>query len=88
MRHEFIFAGESHEVIADHLERSFGRLTTCPKVDQQACDDGTIALNLDSVLAIADQMRAAQELFEESEKYFNDPALGVNQCDDLCGNVE
>ena len=33
VRDEFRFACQAHEVVADHLERPFGRLAASPKVD-------------------------------------------------------
>ncbi len=64
---EFLLARQAYEIVADHLEGSFGWLASSPKVDQKACDDGTVTLNFDTVLAMADQMGTAKELIEKSK---------------------
>jgi hypothetical protein len=79
MGDEFLFACQAHEVVADHLERPFCWLTAGPEVDQETCDDGTVTLNFDSILAMTDQRRTAKELLEESKK--------LDQSDDLRRNV-
>ena len=68
MSDEFLFACQTHEVVADHLERPLRRLSSRPQIDQQACDDRTVRLDLDSVLVVADQVRATKKLFEEPEE--------------------
>ncbi len=60
MGDEFLFACQAHEVVANHLERPFCWLTAGPDVDQEACDDGTVTLNFDSILAMTDEMRTAK----------------------------
>jgi hypothetical protein len=75
MRHQFLFAGQAREVITQHLESPFGGLTASPKIDEQACDHRTIGLNLNSVLAVTDQMTTAHKLLEEPEEYFDVPAI-------------
>lgn len=54
MSDQFRFARQAHEVMADHLERSFGRLAARPSVDQQAGNDRTVCLDLESVLVVTD----------------------------------
>ena len=88
MSDELFFTRQAHEVVADHLEGSLGRLASGPQVDQKARDDRAVTLDHDSVLRVADQMRAAKELFEKSKKDLNDPSLGIDQCDDLGGDIE
>jgi hypothetical protein len=88
MRHQFGFRCQSNEKEAKHLKRSLCRFTTRPKIDQHACDDRTVTLNLNSVLAVADQVGASQELLEEAEEYFNCPPLSVNQPNDLRRNIK
>jgi hypothetical protein len=83
MADKFLFARQAHEVVADHLECTFCWLTSGPEVNQETCDDGTVTLNFDSILAITDEVRTAKELLEESKKYFNDPSLRIDQSNDL-----
>ena len=69
--HQFVFAGPADEVETDHLVGAERRLAAGPQADQQAGDDGTIGLNLNAVLLAAQQTPAAEDVFEESEKYLN-----------------
>ena len=85
---EFRFAGKAAEEMTKHFERSLGRLSAGPNIDQQASDHCAVALNGDAVGAVADQVRAAQKLFEETEEYFNYPALQVDQRNDFGGHIE
>ena len=77
MSDELFFACQAREVVADHLERPLGRFASGPKIDQEASDDRAVALNFNAVLVVADQMGAAQELFEETEKYFESGVTSI-----------
>ena len=85
MGQQFLFVGQAAEVKADHLVGPQRRLATGPQADQQAGDDRAVRLNLDAVLVVAQQVPAAQQVLEESEKDFNRPPLGIYQSDDLGG---
>jgi hypothetical protein len=63
----FVFSRSADQVIAQHLERAFGRLAAGPEVDQQAGDDRAVRLNLDPVGMMAPQMPAAQQVLERAE---------------------
>ena len=86
--HQFRFAGEAAEVEAEHFKCSLGRLASSPEVDEQARNHRTIALNGDAVGVVADQVRAAKELLEETEENLDCPSLLVDQGDDLSWYVQ
>ena len=72
---QFLFAGQAAEVKADHLVGPPGRLAVGPQTDQQTGDDGTVRLDLDAVLAVAEQVPATQQVFEKSEEDFTLPSI-------------
>ena len=88
MGNKFLFTGQAHEVKAEHLERALRWFATRPQIDQLASDDRTVSLDLDAVLAVAEQVITAQELLKESKKDLNLPPLGVKQRDHLSGDIE
>lgn len=65
VRHQFRFTCQSSEVEVQHFKRTFGWLASSPEIDQKARNDRAVGLDLDSVLIVAEQVIAAQELFEE-----------------------
>ena len=69
MRHQFRLACQAGEKVAEHLKGALGRFATCPKIDQHASDDRAVALNLNAVLVVADQMGTA-ECVNDSETTF------------------
>ena len=73
MGQQFLFAGKPAEKETDHLVCPLGRLATRPQADQEAGNDRTIRLDLDAVLAMAQQVSAAQKVLEEPKKDFNGP---------------
>ena len=56
MCEQLCFAREAAEVVAQHFKSSFGRLATGPQIDQQARNDCAVALDLDAVRSMAEQM--------------------------------
>ena len=60
---KFFFTGHAAEVKTEHLERTLGRLAAGPKTDKQAGDDHQVDLNGHSVLAVREQMPAAENAF-------------------------
>ena len=83
-----IYSLATNEIETDHFVGPLGRLAAGPEADQHAGDDGTIGLNLNAVLLTAQQTPAAEDMFEESEKYLNGPSPGVNQGNDLGGDIQ
>ena len=57
---EFLDRGPVHQVEAEHLVRAFGRFAAGPEGDQQAGDDRTVGLDFDAVLAVTEQVAAAE----------------------------
>ena len=64
-----------------HFVRSQSRYAAGPRCDQHARDDGAVCLNLDAVLAVAQQVTTAQHVLEKPKEDFDCPAFFVNQCD-------
>ena len=81
-------AGPADEVELDHLQRSFGRFAAGIQSDQQAGDQGDVQLDGDAVFTVADEMAAAEDAFEPSEKKLDRPAKTVGQRDEIGVEVE
>ena len=64
---EFVGRGPALHDIAEHLVRAFRRPAADPEGDHQAGDDGAVGLNLDAVLVVAQQVSAAESMFELAE---------------------
>ena len=75
MRQQFVFVGPTHQVVAQHLVRTFGRLAAGPEVDQQTSDDRAVGLDLDPVRVIAQQVPAAQQVLERAEEDLSVPII-------------
>ena len=80
--------GPAQPVEAEHLVCAFRGLAAGPEGDDQAGDDRAVGLNLDAVLVVAQQVAAAQEMFELAEEDLDRPAVGIEECDDLGGDIE
>ena len=65
---QLLFIRKPDEVKAHHLVRAQRRLAACPEAQEHAGDDRTVGLDLDAVLAVAEQVTAAQDVLEEAEK--------------------
>ena len=61
---EFLDGGPALHDVAEHFVRAFGRLAAGPEGDQQAGDDRAVGLNLDAVLAVTQQVAAAESMLE------------------------
>ena len=79
MRHELVFVSQAREVKADHFVGPKRWLLPCPQRNQHAGDDRAVRLNLDAILILAQQVPAAQGLFEKTEEDFDRPPLRKNQ---------
>ena len=77
MGQQFGFGGPTHEKIAQHLVRAPRRFAAGPEADQQAGNDRAVGLDLDPARIVAQQMPAAQQVFEGPEEDFNLPAMEV-----------
>ena len=71
--HQFIFVRPAHQVKFHQLQNCFVRFEAHPDRNQQARDDRDIQLKLQAVLTVADEMAAAEDVFEETKKDFNRP---------------
>ena len=76
MRHQLFLIGEACEIEADHFVGAKRRLLASPQRDQHARDDRAVGLNLDSILVVAEQVPAAQNVLEKTKKYFDSPTVG------------
>jgi hypothetical protein len=65
--HQFIFVGPAHQVKFHQFQNRFVRLETRPDRDQQARDDRDVELKLQTVLVVADEMPAAEDVLEETK---------------------
>ena len=83
VRDELLFAGPALQVEADHFVGSQRRLAAGPEGQQQAGDDCAIRLNLDARAGRAQQVSAAEHVFEEAEEQFDRPAMPIDIGDDL-----
>src|SRR3981081_2901507 len=83
MRQQLLLVGPALEVEADHLEGPQRRLAARPESQQEAGDDGAIGLNLASPPGRAQQVPAAQDVFEKAEKQFDRPPLPIYLGNDL-----
>lgn len=70
-----MLVGHAAEVPADHLVSSQRWLATCPQADQHARDDRAVDLHFDTVLRMAQQRTAAQQMLEKVEKDLNRPSV-------------
>ena len=61
--------------MAEHLVRAKRRLAARPETDQHAGNNRAIRLDLDAVLAVAEQVPATQQVFEKSEEDFTLPSI-------------
>ena len=68
MSHQFVFRGPAHEVELDHLQRANRGFPAHPQADEQAGDDGQVDLDRDALMAVGQQVRAAEDAFEPAEK--------------------
>ena len=87
MCYQLFFVSQTREVVADHLVSAFRGFAVGPQANQHAADDRTVALNLNSVAAVADEVATAQHVFEEAKEDFDCPTVLVNQRDGLGGNI-
>src|ERR1700728_4168450 len=88
MSQQFLFAGQAREVVADHFVSAQRWLTPRPQADKHAGDNRTVRLNLDALLALAEQVPTTQHVLEEPEKRFNRPAMQEDQTDHLRARAE
>ena len=75
MSQQFFLVGHAAEVPADHLVSSQRWLATCPQADQHARDNRAVDLHFDTVLRMAQQRTAAQQMLEKVEKDLNRPSV-------------
>jgi hypothetical protein len=80
---QFGFVGPADEVKPHHLNGPKRWFAAGPQRDQHTHDDRDINLNLNTILAVREQVAAAQHMLEEAEKQFDRPALAVDQPDRL-----
>ena len=59
--------GPAQHVEAEHLVRALGWFAARPEGDHQAGDDRAVGLDFDAVLVVAQQVAAAQQVFELAE---------------------
>ena len=88
MGQQFLFAGHAGQIKADHLVRPKCRLAAGPQADQHASDDRAIRLDLDPLLAAAEQMPATEDVLEEAKEDLDRPTVNVNQCNGFRRHVE
>ncbi len=88
MGFHLIRRGPAQQGEAEHLVRPFRGLAARPEGDHQAGDDRAVGLNLDAVLVVAQQVAAAQQMFELAEKDLDGPTVGIEKCDDFGGDIE
>jgi hypothetical protein len=72
---EFFLTGQAAEVETNHLISAERRFAAGPQGNQQAGDNGTVGLNLDPVLVVAQQVPASEQVLEEPEECFSVPII-------------
>ena len=75
MLFQFVLFGQAGEVVVKHLERGFGWFAVAPQAQQQAGDDRAVHLDAESIGFVAEQVSAAQQVFEEAEEQFSVPFI-------------
>ena len=61
---DIVRRGPAPHQVAQHFVRALRRLASRPERDQQTGDDCAVGLDLDSVLVVAEQVAAAQQMLE------------------------
>lgn len=65
------------EVETDHFACPKRSLLPCPQCNQHAGDNRAARLNLNAILILAQQVPAAQDLFEKTEEDFDRARAGL-----------
>ena len=88
MSQQFVFLGQAAEVKTDHLVGPQRRLAARGQRDQQAGDNRTVGLNLNSHGVVTEQMAAPQHMLEEAKEQLDRPAIMVKHPDQFGRHVE
>lgn len=89
MGQNFRFRRPALHVQAEQLISPLIRLDVANggELNQEARDQCTVHLNLDSVGTLADEMPTAEDALQPAKKQFDEPAKPVQQHDHVSGNV-
>jgi hypothetical protein len=88
MREKFVFRCPAGQVKAEHLESPLCGLSTGPQAYQQTGDEGDIGLNLNALLALTEEVPAAEDALEPTEKEFHGPTVTVSECYQISRQIQ
>jgi hypothetical protein len=85
---KLVKGGPSHEIKADHLVGSLGRLFAGETHDENTGDDRQIDLDGYAVSLMAQKMSTAKKLLDHPEVKFDRPAEQIQSRNDFCRNIQ
>ena len=68
MGEQLFLVSQACEVVADHLVSALRGFAVSPQANQHASNDRAVALDLDTVAMVADEVATAQHVFEEAKR--------------------
>jgi hypothetical protein len=83
-----VIASQSLQVQGHERDHPLGWLFAREGIEQQAADHRRVNLDLDALDLGAQQMPAAQDLFEEAEEHFDHPAVFIQKRNDVRRHIQ